>query len=448
MADVNAECEVTSLTEPTATDNCVTSVTVTKNVTLPITAQGTTVVTWTYDDGNGNTSTQDQNIIIGDATAPVADAITLADVNAECEVTSLAEPTATDNCVTSVTVTKNVTLPITTQGNTVVTWTYDDGNGNTSTQDQNIIIGDVTAPVADTITLADVNAECEVTSLTEPTATDNCAGSLLATSNVTFPLTTQGTTIVTWTYDDGNGNTSTQDQTIIIGDVTAPVPDVATLADVNAECEVTSLTEPSATDNCAGIVTVTNNVTLPITTQGTTIVTWTYDDGNGNTSTQDQNVIINLPDATVTLSDFTITSANTSATSYQWIDCLNGNMEISGETNASFTANADGEYAVIVSGVSCSDTSDCVTISGVGIEEANDIKISIYPNPSTGVFNISTSSADINVAIHSIDGKLIINNLNIKKFNQSIDLSHVEKGIYLVKVSNKTSFKIIRLVLQ
>jgi hypothetical protein len=123
-------------------------------------------------------------------------------------------------------------------------------------------------------------------------------------------------------------------------------------------------------------------------------------------------------------------------------------MEISGETNASFTANADGEYAVIVSGVSCSDTSDCVTISGVGIEEANDIKISIYPNPSTGVFNISTSSADINVAIHSIDGKLIINNLNIKKFNQSIDLSHVEKGIYLVKVSNKTSFKIIRLVLQ
>ncbi len=65
-----------------------------------------------------------------------------------------------------------------------------------------------------------------------------------------------------------------------------------------------------------------------------------------------------------------------------------------------------------------------------------------------GVFNISTSSADINVAIHSIDGKLIINNLNIKKFNQSIDLSHVEKGIYLVKVSNKTSYKIIRLVLQ
>ena len=448
LADVNAECEVTSLTEPTATDNCATSVTITKNVTLPITTQGTTVVTWTYDDGNGNTSTQDQNIIIGDVTAPVADAITLADVNAECEVTSLTEPTAADNCAGSISATNNVTLPLTTQGTTVVTWTYDDGNGNISTQDQNIIIGDVTAPVPDVATLTDINAECEVTSLTEPAATDNCAGIVTVANNVTLPLTTQGTTIVTWTYDDGNGNTSTQDQNIIIGDVTAPIPDVATLTDINAECEVTSLTDPAATDNCAGIVTVTNNVTLPLTTQGTTIVTWTYDDGNGNTSTQDQNVIINLPDATVTLSDFTITSANTSATSYQWIDCLNGNMEIIGETNASFTANADGEYAVIVSGVSCSDTSDCVAISGVRIEEANDIKISIYPNPSTGIFNITTSSADINVAIHSIDGKLIINNLNIKKFNQSIDLSHVEKGIYLVKVSNKTSFKIIRLVLQ
>jgi hypothetical protein len=293
LDDITAECEVSSLIALTATDNCAGTVTGTHNVTLPITAQGTTVVTWTYDDGKGNTSTQTQNVVIKDVTAPVPDAAALADVTAECEVTSLTAPTATDNCAGTVTGTHNVTLPITAQGTTTVTWTYDDGNGNTSTQTQNVVIKDVTAPVPDAAALADVTAECEVTSLTAPTATDNCAGTVTGTHNVTLPITTQGTTIVTWTYDDGNGNTSTQTQNVVIEDVTAPVPDVAALADVTAECEITSLTAPTATDNCAGTVTGTHNVTLPIIAQGTTVVTWTYDDGNGNTSSQTQNVVIN-----------------------------------------------------------------------------------------------------------------------------------------------------------
>ncbi|MEE4196065.1 MAG: GLUG motif-containing protein, partial [Bacteroidales bacterium] len=76
-------------------------------------------------------------------------------------------------------------------------------------------------------------------------------------------------------------------------DVTAPVPDVAELEDVTAECEVTELTAPTATDNCSGMVTGTHDAALPINTQGTTVVTWTYDDGNGNVATQTQNVVIN-----------------------------------------------------------------------------------------------------------------------------------------------------------
>ncbi|MBN2682781.1 MAG: HYR domain-containing protein, partial [Bacteroidales bacterium] len=288
LADVTAECEVTSLTAPTATDNCGT-VTVTNDATLPISTQGTTVVTWTYNDGNGNTSTQTQNVVIADISAPVADVATLADVTAECEVTSLTAPTATDNCGT-VTVTNDATLPISAQGTTVVTWTYNDGNGNTSTQTQNVVIADISAPVADVATLADVTAECEVVSLTAPTATDNC-GTVTVTNDATLPISTSGTTVVTWTYNDGNGNTSTQTQNVVISDISAPVADVATLADVTAECEVVSLTAPTATDNC-GTVTVTNDATLPISTQGTTVVTWTYDDGHGNTSTQTQNVVI------------------------------------------------------------------------------------------------------------------------------------------------------------
>jgi len=85
-----------------------------------------------------------------------------------------------------------------------------------------------------------------------------------------------------WTITDGG----------VVADTIPPVPDVTPLLDVTAACEVTTLTSPTATDNCAGSVTVTNDATLPITTQGTTVVTWTYDDGNDNTSTQTQNVVI------------------------------------------------------------------------------------------------------------------------------------------------------------
>ncbi|WP_338733416.1 HYR domain-containing protein [Mangrovimonas cancribranchiae] len=305
LSNITAQCEVTALTPPSATDNC-TAVTVTHNASLPITTQGTTVVTWTYEDGNGNTSTQNQNVIINDDTAPTPDTASLGDITAQCEVTALTPPSATDNC-TAVTVTHNASLPITTQGTTVVTWTYEDGNGNTSTQNQNVIINDDTAPTPDTASLGDITAQCEVTALTPPSATDNCT-TVTVIHNASLPITTQGTTVVTWTYEDGNGNTSTQNQNVIINDNTAPTPDTASLGDITAQCEVTALTPPSATDNCT-TVTVIHNASLPITTQGTTVVTWTYEDGNGNTSTQNQNVIINddtapTPD-TASLGDIT-----------------------------------------------------------------------------------------------------------------------------------------------
>ncbi|MEP2502086.1 MAG: LamG-like jellyroll fold domain-containing protein [Crocinitomicaceae bacterium] len=348
LSDVTAECSVTTLIAPTATDNCAGALTGTHNATLPITAQGTTTVTWTYDDGNGNTSTQMQDVVIDDVTAPVGDVATLSDITAECSVTSLTAPTATDNCAGAITGTHNATLPITTQGTTTVTWTYNDGNGNTSTQTQDVVIDDVTAPVADVATLSDVTAECSVTSLTAPTATDNCAGAITGTHNATLPITTQGTTTVTWTYDDGNGNTSTQTQDVVIDDASAPVADVATLSDITAECSVTSLTAPTATDNCAGAITGTHNATLPITTQGTTTVIWTYDDGNGNTSTQTQDVVIDDATAPVadvaTLSDVTAECSVTSLTAPTATDNCAG--AITGTHNATLPITAQGTTTV------------------------------------------------------------------------------------------------------
>lgn len=298
LADWTAQCElaVSEVTAPTATDNCVGTVTGTTDATFPIIAQGTTVITWTYDDGNGNTITQTQNVVIADTTAPVPDMESLPDVTAECQVADLTIPSATDNCGGTVTVTNDVNLPIIAQGTTVVTWTYTDQYGNAATQTQNVILEDTTAPVPDAVSLDDFNAQCEVSAadLTVPSATDNCGGTVTVTNDGVFPVTDQGTSVITWTFTDAAGNASTQTQNIVIDDTTAPTPDVESLADITAQCEITSadLTPPTATDNCGGTVTVTNNAVLPISGQGASVITWTYEDVNGNQSTQTQNVII------------------------------------------------------------------------------------------------------------------------------------------------------------
>ena len=144
-------------------------------------------------------------------------------------------------------------------------------------------------PVANITSLPIVNAQCSAT-VTAPTATSSCYGAIPGTTSTVFPITTQGTTVVTWTFNDGNGNTATQNQTVILDDTVAPV--IPTLANVTGQCSATPVV-PTTTDTCAGTIIGTTATVFPITAQGTTVVTWTFNDGNGQSVTANQNVILN-----------------------------------------------------------------------------------------------------------------------------------------------------------
>ena len=402
---------------------------------------GTNNVTLTVDDGNGNTSTCSAVVTVSDTTSPTPVVATLADVTAECDVTALTSPTATDNCGGVVTVSNDATLPITAQGTTVVTWTYTDANGNSSTQTQNVVVNNVTAPTPDVATLADVTAECDVTALTSPTATDNCGGVVTVSNDATLPITTQGTTVVTWTYTDANGNSSTQTQNVVITDVSAPVADVATLSDVNGCDSVTTLTAPTATDNCVGSVTGTADVTLPITTPGTTVVTWTYDDGYGNVSTQTQNVIVNVIDDNVTNVNNVLTADQAGAT-YQWLDCDNGNAPIAGETSQSFSPSANGNYAVEITLNGCVDTSDCEFVDfGLGTHDLeSSMEILVYPNPTDGKFNVEIvglNGGDVELRISDLQGRIVLSEMLegiAENHIEQVDISNRESGVYVINV--------------
>ena len=150
---------------------------------------------------------------------------------------------------------------------------------------------DNTPPVPNVTSLANAIGQCSV-SLTPPTATDNVAGVITGTTSASLNYTAQGTFTVNWTYNDGNGNTASQTQTVIVNDNTAPVPNVASLATVTLQC-MAAVQSPAATDNCTGIITGTTTAALSYSTTGTRVITWNYNDGHGNSASQTQTVVVN-----------------------------------------------------------------------------------------------------------------------------------------------------------
>lgn len=380
-------------------------------------------------------------IVITSLCAPTGlapDAATLADVSHACIVASVPTPTATNSCASAIPGTPDVTFPVTTVGTTVLTWTWNDGV-SVITQTQNIIItgNDATAPVPNLVTLPDLEGTCDMAApVPAPSALDNCSGPLYGTPDVTFPITTQGLTVVTWSFTDNNGNTSTQTQNVILTDTIAPVLDQLSLNDEEGCFSVTPVAMPTATDNCAGTITGVPDATFPITTPGLTVVTWTFDDGGGNISTQAQNVTVLTIDNSTSLSGATITATGTGLT-YQWIDCET-NDPISGETNQSYTPTVTGDYAVIVSDSSCTDTSACVLVDFTGISELNSDLINVYPNPtSTGVFTVEFEGNIDQIILIDALGRTI--ELPTDPATGSVDGSTLAAGKYTVKVITSNS---------
>ncbi|MDT5156631.1 MAG: large repetitive protein [Acidobacteriota bacterium] len=294
LPTITRACSVTLLAadDPTATDACGGTVSgETSDRTYD--APGTYPVVWTYTDSAGHTTTQNQTIVIlPDTSAPVPDAASLPTVTGECSAAITGDPpTATDNCGGSGIVgTPLDPLSYNTPGTHVVRWKFTDAANNSTIQNQTVIVTDSAPPVPNVVSLPTLTGECSVT-VTPPTATDNCAGTVTATTTDPTTYTADGTYTVHWTYTDAANNTATQNQTVIVDDTTAPVPNVASLPALTGECSVTALA-PTATDNCAGTITATTGDPTTYTAQGTYIIHWTYSDGRGNSSTQNQTVVV------------------------------------------------------------------------------------------------------------------------------------------------------------
>jgi uncharacterized repeat protein (TIGR01451 family) len=150
----------------TAADGCNPSVTITRTGVpagnfFPV---GTTVVTYTADDGHGHTASAQQVVTVIDNTVPTVTAPANVEVNAppnSCSV-SLDPGTASagDNCAgVGVVGTRSDSKPLNAPypvGVTTITWTATDASGNTASATQTVKVNDVTAP-AITLTTGAIN---------------------------------------------------------------------------------------------------------------------------------------------------------------------------------------------------------------------------------------------------------------------------------------------------
>jgi hypothetical protein len=166
---------------------------------------------------------------------------------------------------------------------------------------------------------------------------------------------------------------------------------------------------------------------------------------NGCDSTVTTNLTIENPiDITTSANAETITATATGAT-YQWIDCNNSNLPIAGETNQSFTATANGNYAVVITQGLCSDTSACVAITTVGLKsEINNhtSAIKIMPNPSAGLFNIELQQNSTITITDALGRTVLTQQLN--SGNHKLDLVNQSNGVYFININNTSNYKIIK----
>ena len=262
--DVNAgtdpgQCSSTvNIGNAMATDNCgIASITNNAPATFPV---GTTIVTWTAFDVNGNSATCTQNVIITDTENPT--------ITCPADITvctpsgvNLGTPTTSDNCgVSNVSNDAPGTFPI---GTTTVTWTVTDAEGNMATCTQQVTVDDVPP----TITCPSDITVChsDSVSLGNPVTSDSCGvASVINDAPGNYP---NGTTIVTWTATDLAGNMSTCTQSVTIDDTEAPM---ITCPNVDAFDADPNMCSTVVNNNLAPIVTDCNDFTVNYVITGAT----------------------------------------------------------------------------------------------------------------------------------------------------------------------------------
>ena len=242
-----------------------------------------------------------ETITINDTTAPSPNIAVLPTLTGQCSVTVSGTPTASDGCGGGITINGTTSDPLiyTSQGTFTVNWSYNDGNGNISSQTQTITVDDTIDPTASNpvgITAECVAPAADISLVIDET--DNCTASPVVAFVSDSGLVGSNPGVITRTYSitDAAGNSINVTQAITINDTTNPT--ASNPVGITAECVAPaadiSLVIDEA-DNCTAspVVAFVSDSGLVGSNPGVITRTYSITDAAGNSINVTQAITIN-----------------------------------------------------------------------------------------------------------------------------------------------------------
>jgi hypothetical protein len=136
-----------------------------------------------------------------------------------------------------------------------------------------------------------------------------------------------------------------------------------------------------------------------------------------------------------------------------WYDPSNNALPDSWLTAGNIPGQFNYDY-VTGNGICPNDTSNVLVTVNAGCDylALGDLSfemLQIYPNPTNGVVNISSPKAlQVSIKVRDINGRLISSHSEVNlNHSLSIDLSHSERGIYLIEVALQNQIRNYRVIL-
>jgi len=228
------------------------------------------------------------------------------------------------------------------------------------------------------------------------------------------------------------------------GQYTAIIPNVG-------GCDSTITIDLTITDSSSSVISETSCFSYMAPNFFVYTLSGQYTATIPNTEGCDSIITINLtidsiPINSIAQNGFTLTADATGLT-YQWLDCANGNSPILGATNQIFNPTGNGNYAVEITNGTCTTTSNCINITGVGMTGLeNDFGINIYPNPTDSkVYLDKTVEGEIHFKLIDNLGRELISK-STDSPRTVLDLSKYPAAVYYLSIRTADKVRTVKLV--
>src|SRR5688572_23226062 len=122
---------------------------------------------------------------------------------------------------------------------------------------------------------------------------------------------------------------------------------------------------------------------------------------------------------------------------------------IPGATNRTYPVTSNGSYTVIVTTNGCSSLPSApMNITNLGVnDDLNKIAVSVFPNPSNGLFSLSLPKGkSYQLEVSDLSGKTVLKQTSAS--NANLNLKNQAKGIYLLKVTTEGSTAVRKLIVE